>query len=254
VLRWSPDSRQLATIANDGGSPDPWLVDVATGTTRQLVDWGGWEGDVEFSADGTSVYIVSDHESSFNDIWRIPLDSTPPERVTRTGTPVGAPWPVAGRLVLPVFGGTAGRISLGEILPTGTVRTIWDRSSIQNSALDVANLGDSIIVSGTDDDGSARSRMIALADGGARLLGDIDDRVSGMARAGRWVVFSTGGQRGSRLGVLHLDTGERRLLTDGLTDAGGAEYLADSTVIAYRRSVRERKPVVVDVTTVVEPR
>lgn len=252
VLRWSPDSRQLATLANDGGSPDPWVVDVETGATRQLVDWGGWEGDVEFAPDGRSVLIVSDHESSFNDIWRVPLDSTAPVRMTRTGTPIGAPWPTAGRLVVPVFGGTAGRISLGEVLPTGGIRTIWDRSSIQSSAVDMANIGDSILVSGPDDDGRARSRMIALADGGARLVGEPDDRVTAMARAGRWVVFSTGGQRGSRVGVLHLDTGERRILTDGLTNASGAEFLADSTVIAYRRSVRQRKPAVADVSKLVE--
>ena len=152
--------------------------------------------------------------------------------------------------LLPLFGGTEGRFALGELLPDGTLRTIWDRGIVNGLAFDQGRLQDSVLISGPTDDGRIRSRLVALDDGGDRLLGEPSDRVNALARAGRWVAFLAPSGRGSRVGVLHLDTGERRLLTDSTAVARGVEFVADSSLLMYRRAVDRQQVATMDLTTI----
>lgn len=246
-VRWSPDGRSVLVTALDGGSPDPWLVDVATGAARRLVDWPGQDGEGDFTSDGSAALIVSDRESRLGDVWRVPLDSAPPERITQTGNIDNVLRIEGDRILVTLFGGPGGRFVLGEVGRDGTVRTLWDRSSVYGVALDQVGMGDSVIVMSNDDSRLGRTDVVSLTTGGARRLGEPGDRASAMARVGRWVVFNTSDARGARLGVVHLDSGVRRLLTDGSASAFGPEFFADSTGIAYGRAIRHRQIATADI-------
>ncbi len=52
-LTWSPDGAHLAFVSDRGGTPDVWVVDVATGALHQLDNWPTTELGPMWSGDGS---------------------------------------------------------------------------------------------------------------------------------------------------------------------------------------------------------
>ena len=82
---WSPDSRRLAFLWNDSAMPrrEIWIVEGDGSGLRRLTretEGRGGVGSLAWTPDASAlVYLRS------GDVWRMPLDGTDGERLTRTG-------------------------------------------------------------------------------------------------------------------------------------------------------------------------
>jgi Tol biopolymer transport system component len=86
-LVWSRDGTRLAYTTTQTGSQDVYTVEPGSGIPpRRLTDWTGFEIVMDWTADGTGVYVQAERESQLGDLWKVPLDSSPPERLTTIGT------------------------------------------------------------------------------------------------------------------------------------------------------------------------
>ena len=84
---WSPDGRTLAlTLSRDGGSQLNLLdLSVVCSEPRRIAQSGSIDTEPVFTADGKTIYFVSDRGGS-PQIYRVPLSGGTPERVTFSGT------------------------------------------------------------------------------------------------------------------------------------------------------------------------
>ena len=84
---WSPDGKTLAlTLSHDGGSQLNLLdVTVAGSQPRRIAQSSSIDTEPVFTADGKTIYFVSDRGGS-PQIYRVPVTGGNPERVTFTGT------------------------------------------------------------------------------------------------------------------------------------------------------------------------
>jgi TolB protein len=90
-LVWSRDGTRLAYTTTQAGSQDVYVVEPGSGAPpRRLTDWTGLETSLDWTADGTAVYVQAERESQLGDLWKVPLDSSSPERLTTIGTVASA--------------------------------------------------------------------------------------------------------------------------------------------------------------------
>jgi TolB protein len=84
---WSPDGRTLAlTLSRDGGSQLNLLdVSAAGSEPRRIAQSASIDTEPAFTADGKTIYFVSDRGGS-PQIYRVPVAGGSPERVTFSGT------------------------------------------------------------------------------------------------------------------------------------------------------------------------
>jgi eukaryotic-like serine/threonine-protein kinase len=83
--RWSPDGERVAfDLQGDDGHQDIWTVAVKGGAPRRLTTNPGDEATPTWSQDGRYVYFSSQREGA-REVWRIPTDGGPEERVTHHG-------------------------------------------------------------------------------------------------------------------------------------------------------------------------
>jgi Tol biopolymer transport system component/DNA-binding winged helix-turn-helix (wHTH) protein len=83
---WSPDGKLVAFSSSDYPRTQLWVLEVASGTLRQVLDWGM---DPVFAPDGAQLYFAAGSRG----IWRIPVSPA-------TGEPRGEPqqiFPTAAR-------------------------------------------------------------------------------------------------------------------------------------------------------------
>ena len=104
----SPDGRSVARLQLAGGyRADLAVTEIATGETRTLAAdlRFGWDSRVEWSPGGDTLYLAAaGPDDSALVGWRVPLDGSPPERLTRDGHDVLAVTPLAdGRVALSVY-------------------------------------------------------------------------------------------------------------------------------------------------------
>ena len=91
-LDWSFDDRSLLVRHNvSASSAELWVVDVAAGDRRQVSMGAGPSalGPARFSRQGDNVYAVADRGGQFQQLWRLPLDGTPPQPLS-----ADLPWDV----------------------------------------------------------------------------------------------------------------------------------------------------------------
>lgn len=242
---WSPDGKQIAFEGVAGGTPDPWIVDVATGTPKQLLDWDTYEGNLIWGSDPGALFTISDRDAAFGDVWRVPLDGSAPIRVTTNGRVNDVLTVVDGgtRLVVGLLGGEGGRIGIGEVMPDGSVRDIPVSTTVDGVAWNTPVGNDSLAVSV---DGGLRSMMISRRDGGGRRLGNDGARASYWSRDGKWLAFTSAAGAGRDIEVMDVATGAMRRLTNGGGSNLGPEFSAASDTVFFRRDVPVSRIAVAD--------
>ncbi len=104
----SPDGHSVAHLQVAGGyRADLAVTEIATGETRTLAaDFRfGWDSRVEWSPTGDALYLAAARpDDSLLVGWRVPLDGSPAERLTRGDRDVLAVTPLAdGRVALSVY-------------------------------------------------------------------------------------------------------------------------------------------------------
>ncbi len=117
----SPDGRSVAHLQLAGGyRADLAVTDIATGETRTLAAdlRFGWDSRVEWSPGGDTLCLAAAGPGDSVLVgWRVPLDGSPVERITRDGRDVLAVTPLAdGRVALSVY---YTRTSVGLVPATG---------------------------------------------------------------------------------------------------------------------------------------
>ena len=251
-VEWSPDGTRLLFIGVAGGTRDPWIVDVATGALRQVLTWESWENQAVWGADGTEVLVMSDRESPFFDVWRVPLDGGEPVRLTSEGR-INGLYPLrsgGGRTLVSLLRGEGGRLLLGEVGADGTIRVIESARTIWSVAWDTPAGIDSVAVTVAGDGGVVSSAMMSLTTGETRPLGPPGTRTNIWARSGRYLAYTAGTPQGSAVGIIDPASGVTRLITPGDGVEGGAEFLPGDSVVVFRRSRPESRVAVLDLTDV----
>jgi len=243
---WSPDGKHIAFRGVAGGTPDPWIVDVATGASKQLLDWNTTEFSSTWGSDASALYVVSDRDAEFGDVWRVPLDGGAPTRVTTNGRVDAVVTMLDGgtRPVVTLLGGEGGRIGIGEVMPDGALREIPVATSVTSVAWNTPPGSDSIAVTV---DGTLRSMMISQRDGGGRPLGGDGARVSYWSRDGKSLLFSVAVGAARHIDVMDVATGTMRRLTTGSATNVGAEFSPGGETVFFRRSVPTNRIAVADV-------
>lgn len=233
---WSPDAKHIAFVGVAGGTLDPWIVDVATGTPKQLLDWDTYEGNVIWGSDVSALFMISDRDAAFGDVWRVPLDGSAPLRVTTNGrvNDINAMVDGGTRMVVGLLGGEGGRITIGEVMPDGSVRDIPVSTTVDGVAWNTPVGNDSLAVSV---DGGLRSMMISRRDGGGRPLGPDGARVGYWSRDGKWLVFTSAAGARRDIEVMEVATGVMRRLTNGGGSNVGPEFSAAGDAVFFRRDV-----------------
>jgi Tol biopolymer transport system component len=245
---WSSDGSTLAFLGLGGGTPDPWTLDVATGALQQVLTWNSVEYDVVWGASSAELLVLSDRDSRFSDVWRVPLDGGEPVRLTTDGRVNGFLGTLDGgtRVLVAMLGGAGGRIGLGEVQPDGTVRTITDAQSVWAVAWNTPAGSDSVAANLDGDDGENVSVMMSLADGGFRPLGPPGSRTNYWSRSGGLIAYSVGGEAGRAIGVADLSAGTLRTISSGAGLDVGAEFLPGDSVVVFRRSRPESRIATLD--------
>jgi len=237
AARWSPDGSQILFRSDRGGSWDPWVVNVASGEARQVVDWSTQEVDAAWSGDGTAVLFTSDSGSTLLDLWRAPATGGAPTRLTTSGALNGD---ILTRRGLPAIVvrtiGSGGRLSLARVRPDGRLQTIWDRTNVLGSGA-LTPAGDSIITWVQQDDGTLRSMILATDGSGGRVLLRANEAPGAVSEDGRWLSYSLRADGGNDLGVLDLASGATKRITTTPENEGGEEFTPDGKSLVFRRVV-----------------
>lgn len=245
---WSPDGTKLAFLGLGGGTPDPWVLDVATGALEPAITWTSVEYDVLWGASGAELLILSDRDSRFSDVWRVPLSGGEPVRLTTEGRVNGLLTTLDGgtRLLVGTLGGDGGKLGLAEVQADGTLRTIHDAQTVWGVAWNTPTGSDSIAVQMDGDVGEVVSAMMSLSDGGFRPLGPPGARVNYWSRDGTKVVYSGRAAQGRSIGIVDLASGTARSITPGAALDVGAEFLPGDSVVMFRRNRPESRIAVLD--------
>jgi len=92
----SPDGTRLLYAATDysmaenRGITTLWIEELASGECRQLTDYASDNHSPRWSADGQTIYFLSDRSGSAQ-VWRMSSDGTHPKQVTGSGDGGGIP-------------------------------------------------------------------------------------------------------------------------------------------------------------------
>jgi eukaryotic-like serine/threonine-protein kinase len=104
-ISWSPDGKDLAlTERTEGGSESVFLMDVATGTRRQLTFPHGEDvvdSDPAFSPDGRTLSFARRSASLIMDLYSVPVTGGPVTQLTHERTVISnQAWTADGRRIL----------------------------------------------------------------------------------------------------------------------------------------------------------
>ena len=83
---WSPDGKQLAVVLTKDGSSQVYVMNADGSSPRRVSRANAINTEPSFSADGKTIYFTSDRGGS-PQIYKVAADaSSPPERISFTGT------------------------------------------------------------------------------------------------------------------------------------------------------------------------
>ena len=85
---WSPDSKSLAVILQNGGWDHVYFISAKGGKPRAITNGAFEDGDPVFSPDGRTLAIVSNRiEPERRDVWLVPLDGSQARPLHGPGDP-----------------------------------------------------------------------------------------------------------------------------------------------------------------------
>ena len=248
---WSPDGKSIVFVSTQSGDGDAWVVDAAGGTPRQLTNWPTGEWDVEWAVDGSAVYFRSPRDaSSFADVWMVPATGGEPRRVTTVGTVENVAPSRTSPDVFVTTVGAAGRVVLSRLLPDGRLQTLWDRSNMLGGSLSgfsVTAEGDSMAIAVELPAGGFGSYLISTRTGQGRQILGKGDAAGDFSRDGTRLLYHFGTPNAD-LGLLTIEGGSVRRLTDTPENESAARWTTDGKTIVFNRTAERRRIATVDLT------
>jgi Tol biopolymer transport system component len=247
--QWSPDGSKVLYISDKTGTQDVWVVDAAGGEPTDATPWPTDEYAAAWSKDGHSIYVVSSRDAKpFADLWEVPASGGKPRRVTQSGTvqDVMVSW-VSGDILVRTLAGGEGQIALSRVLPSGTLQTLWDRSSvISTSSKWFTPSGDSVACLVQGAGGSPRTMLVPTHGGEARPFLDENQGVGAWSPDGTRLIYWAP-ITFSDLYLKSLSDGKTERLTNTPDDEGGVFWLPGGQSILFYRSSRQQRIATVDV-------
>jgi len=232
---WSPDGSRLAfTSTRAGANANVWVTDSSGSGLRQLTTWPEGVADFTFTADGSAAYVVSGHQATWGDVWRVPLRDGDPTRVTTTDRVLGICGGAKGvtELVVVTLADAPVTVALMRVRPNGTLQPIWDRTTVAGC---VAPRSDSIAVTVAVAGGGLQSMLLPIRGGSGRRLLDANQIVGLASPDGRQAVMTYSVQAPFDLGVLNLTDGSVRRITTTPASEQGTEWSNDGSTLVFRR-------------------
>jgi Tol biopolymer transport system component len=123
------------------------------------------DGQPTWSGDGSALYFISDNDSRISDIWSAPTAGGEPVRVTKQGV-LSNPVTRRGRPELfASIVNAAGKFDIVQVMPDGSVRTVWNRTNA--FPVDLTPTGDSLFIAESPVGGGGFNYRLVPATGGA---------------------------------------------------------------------------------------
>ncbi|MGH7524112.1 MAG: hypothetical protein ACREK8_07395, partial [Gemmatimonadales bacterium] len=226
--------------------PDLWAVDVASGALTQLDTWPGVERNPEWSDDGSAIYFLSDHDTRYNDIWRVAVTGGEPTRVTTEGNVnnIVARAGVNGlylSLIQP-----DGQFHTARIADNGKVEPVWAHGN--TFPLDVDPKSDSIYVAEIRQGGSFGARIVPNRPGGDghELSAGGDDLFQFVSNDGRTYLYLIPTGATTDIGMMDRVTGTKKRLTNTPASEEAPQLAADGKTVIFQRTPPIRRIAVAD--------
>ena len=83
-VKWSPDGQRIATVREQDGQRDIFVIDAETGVSERLTHHPARDGAPSWSPDGSSIYFTSERTGR-PEVWRMDDNGGSPVQVTRKG-------------------------------------------------------------------------------------------------------------------------------------------------------------------------
>ena len=245
--QWSPDGKRLAIISDRGGTPDLWIVDVASGTLSQLENWPGVERTPVWSGDGSAIYFMSDHDARLNDVWRVAASGGEPVRVTTEGN-VNS---IAGRtgvnglyvsLIQP-----DGQFHTARVADNGKLDPVWTHGN--TFPADVDPTSDSIVIAEVRQGGGFGFRMVPIHPGGeGRELLATGEQFQFLSNDGKTMLYTIPSGATTDIGLMDRATATTRRLTNTPMAESAPQLTPDGKTVIFRRSRAIRRIAIADLT------
>ncbi len=232
---WSPDGSQLAfTSTRAGANSNVWVMDSSGGGLRQLTTWPEGADGQQFSVDGSSVYVRSNHQATWGDLWRVPLSGGEPTRITSTDRVLGICGGARGvsDLVVWTLADAPVTVALMRVRPNGTLQPIWDRTTLTGCS---GTVRDSVAITAAVAGGGQQAMLLPIRGGAGRRLLEPNQRVAAISPDGRHIVMTYSVQPPFDLGILDLADGSVRRITNTPASEQGTEWSPDGSSLVFTR-------------------
>ena len=233
IFMWSPDGRSLAYTSRRTGTWDIWIVDVASGETRQLTNDIRDDTAPRWSPDGRWIAFLSERGGQ-TDLWVVPSAGGNAVRVTNDRAEEAQPrWTPDGHAL--IYGSTDSQAEL-QLLPTdsGPPRTLlsWPGYSIDAAVL---SPDDKTVLFVSDRSGNPDVWSLSVSGGepvpfAASPLPDYAPRYS---RDGSQVIFLSNRGGSPDLWIVPATGGEPRRLTSDPSSESVPAWSPDGKTIVY---------------------
>jgi TolB protein len=115
---WSPDGQRLALTLSKDGSPDVYVLTVATGALRRLTTFRGIDTEPTWSPTGREIAFVSDRSGSSPQIYVMDAEGTNVRRLTNGGFNTQPRWSPKGDTI--AFTSRQGNFDIWAVNPDGS--------------------------------------------------------------------------------------------------------------------------------------
>jgi TolB protein len=250
VYGWSPDGKTILFGSNRSGNQDVWTISATGGEPRQLTNWATQENTADWAPDGSSVYFISNRDAKIGDVWTVPTTGGEPRRVTTVGNVSNlAQSSTSPDLFVNLIGGRAGQLVLAKLRPNGTLQTLWDRSNVLAvvSQDGIMPGGDSVAIYATLPGGGQGGYLISTRTGQGREILGKGDNPGDFSPDGTMLSYTFGNPT-ANLGILNVEDGSTRRLTNSLEGVGAYWWTRDSKTIVFNRVAPRSRIATVDLT------